>query len=203
MPAERAAWMPGSESSTTVQAKGCSFMRSAACRKRSGNGLPRGTSEALKMRPSKTLPQAGHAQGQAHLVERARARDAGRDACRLDRVDRLLDAGHRLQPRRGKPCIRHRPASSRRSRRAACGRARPRQISTQDFIERPIRRRILSSTLQSRPCALSAREKHALASGSLSTSTPSQSKMTSTPCLYQNGLSPATVTRLPLRVCGQ
>jgi hypothetical protein len=42
-----------------------------------------------------------------------------------------------------------------------------------------------------------------LESGSLSTSTPSQSKMTSTWPYYQNGLSPATVTRLPLRVWGQ
>ena len=76
-------------------------------------------------------------------------------------------------------------------------------MSTQDFIERPIRRRIVSSTLQSRPSRASARAKQVLASGSLSTSTPSQSKMTSTPSLYQTGLSPATVTRLPLRVCGQ
>ena len=44
--------------------------------------------------------------------------------------------------------------------------------------ESPIRRRIVSSADQSRPCALSAREKLSLASGSLSTSTPSQSKIT-------------------------
>src|SRR5476651_1766274 len=56
-------------------------------------------------------------------------------------------------------------------------------ISTQDFSERPIRRRIVSSTDQSSPCGFSAREKLMLASGSLSTSTPSQSKMTSTPTL--------------------
>src|SRR5476649_1961436 len=56
-------------------------------------------------------------------------------------------------------------------------------ISTQDFSERPISRRIVSSTDQSSPCGFSAREKLTLASGSLSTSTPSQSKMTSTPTL--------------------
>src|SRR6185503_15848313 len=54
-------------------------------------------------------------------------------------------------------------------------------ISPQDFSERPIRRRIVSSTVQSRPSAFKAWEKLALASASLSTSTPSQSKMTSTP----------------------
>ena len=110
-------------------------------------------------------------------------------------------------------------------------------ISTHDFSDRPIRRRIVSSTDQSSPSRFSAREKTVLESGSLSTSTPSQSKMTSTlltsspfearcrpydrltgerQCACplrltgqsvtagdQNGLSPATVTRLPLRVCGQ
>src|SRR5215468_2966151 len=57
------------------------------------------------------------------------------------------------------------------------------QISTQDFSDRPISRRIVSSGDQSSPCARSARERLALASGSVSTSTPSQSKITS-----KNGL---------------
>src|SRR5471032_1680114 len=52
-------------------------------------------------------------------------------------------------------------------------------ISMQDFSERPISRRIVSSTDQSSPCGFSAWEKLTLASGSLSTSTPSQSKITS------------------------
>ena len=52
MPAARAAWMPGTESSTTTQSKGCTSMAMAACRKRSGNGFPRGTWLELKMRPS-------------------------------------------------------------------------------------------------------------------------------------------------------
>ena len=43
--------------------------------------------------------QAGDAERHVHLVEAARTRDAGRDARRLERIDRLVDAGHRLQRR--------------------------------------------------------------------------------------------------------
>ena len=39
MPAARAAWMPGSESSTTVQAKGCSFMRERRMQEEIGERL--------------------------------------------------------------------------------------------------------------------------------------------------------------------
>ena len=44
-------------------------------------------------------PQAGDAERHAHLVEPARACDAGRDPRRLDRIDRLDDARHGLQRR--------------------------------------------------------------------------------------------------------
>src|SRR5262249_11414956 len=52
--------------------------------------------------------------------------------------------------------------------------------STQDFSDRPINRRSTSPGDQSSPCARTAREKLVLAIGSLSTSTPSQSKIAST-----------------------
>src|SRR6185312_3405230 len=66
----------------------------------------------------------------------------------------------------------------------------PSTISTHDFSDRPSRRRIVSSTDQSSPSRFSAREKTVLESGSLSTSTPSQSKMTSTSVLVSERLVP-------------
>jgi hypothetical protein len=53
MPAARAAWTPYRLSSTTTQDSGGTPMRAAACRNRSGAGLPRATSVALKIRPAK------------------------------------------------------------------------------------------------------------------------------------------------------
>ena len=54
MPAERAAWRPGRESSTTVQAKGCSFMLKRRVQEEIGERLSaRHLAEELKMRPSK------------------------------------------------------------------------------------------------------------------------------------------------------
>ncbi len=53
MPAARAACTPERLSSTTTQPAGSVAIRSAACRKRSGAGLPLATSSALKIRPSK------------------------------------------------------------------------------------------------------------------------------------------------------
>src|SRR5436189_2589102 len=62
------------------------------------------------------------------------------------------------------------------------------RISTQDLSDRPISRRIVSATGHARPCGFSAAEKLWLASGALSTSTPSQSKMTSTSPLVSERL---------------
>ena len=45
------------------------------------------------------VPQAGEAEREAHLLGRARACDAGREAVRLQRQHRLLHAGDRLQGR--------------------------------------------------------------------------------------------------------
>src|SRR5690349_3072511 len=187
MPAALAACTPGTESSTTMLSNGCSFIAIAACRKRSGNGLPRGTWLELKMRPSKRASRpvtpsdtsilskppelatqvatpAASSASIASWMPGTGCRGASRNACSVSACSVCTKSSGRVR------------AST------------PSMISTHDFSDRPSRRRIVSSTDQSSPSRFSAREKTVLESGSLSTSTPSQSKMTSTSVLVSERL---------------
>ena len=105
MPAERAACTPGTESSTTTQSKGCTFMLMAACRKRSGNGFPRGTWLALKMRPSnRSHRPVRPSVKRIFSGEPELATQVSRPAfCKRD--DRVLHAGDGLQRRIAKALI--------------------------------------------------------------------------------------------------
>ncbi len=65
MPAASAAWTPAGASSTTTQSRGSNPMVAAACRNRSGAGLPCATSLALKIcasvkRPSSPLTRSAN-----------------------------------------------------------------------------------------------------------------------------------------------
>ena len=209
MPASRAACTPGTESSTTTQSNGCSFIAIAACRKRSGNGLPRGTWLELKMRPSNRSHRPVRPSVKLHLLRRARACDAGREAvapaapaiasfmpgtgckrrvaegCVGDRLHLLEEVVRQL-------------AAELRLDDLDAGLQRPAHQAAHRLLDRPVEALALQG----------ARRSSCWQSGSLSTSTPSQSKMTSTAAVVLSeakdliGGSPPHPATLPCRTEG-
>ena len=91
--AARAPMMPGTLSSITTQRAGATPIRSAACRNRSGAGLPCIDLLGGKQMRREARVQPGAVQREGDPLQRA----AGGDADRLrERVERLLDMRDRL-----------------------------------------------------------------------------------------------------------
>ncbi len=96
MPAAQPASTPFTESSTTAVRAGAAPMRSAANKKMSGAGLPRGTSRRAEQAPLEERHQLRRAERDPHLVVAAARRDAERNRERLEHLADSFDGLHLL-----------------------------------------------------------------------------------------------------------
>ena len=137
-------------------AAGRSPSRAAACRNRSGAGLPCATSSTLKIAVvGEAVEQPGGAQAAADPLVVAAGGDAARDAGGVERVERRRDARDRLQLAR-----RTRRTAARGSARAARGqRSAPSRASITSSPcshERPLKSRSTSCGVVGRPSSVSS-----------------------------------------------
>ena len=173
MPAARAASPPSRLSSTTAHAAGRTPICAAAWRKRSGAGLPLSDLVGAEDPAVESLVEAGRARASAAACRGCRStrRRSGRDP--LERVEDALDRRELARESRSYTARTALP-----SRRAACAEVGL-DLGLGVAPERPTNRSITSAFAQ-RPPELGERldlDPHR--SRSLSTSTPSQSKITS------------------------
>ena len=171
MPAARAASTPGRESSTTRQRAGSAPIAWAAWRKRSGAGLPRSTSEAVNTRRLKrsspvTASERAARGGEEDVAMQAGTASAARKASApaVGRSSRSKRPSSRRRYSASKPSGSWTPKAS-RMLRATVGKERPRKW------------RATWAASKTTPASPASSTSTAAEMTSLSTRTPSQSRI--------------------------
>ena len=173
-PRRRPPRSPGTLSSTTAVLAGSKPIARGRVQEEVGRRLAVGDLGRAEDAALEALPQPGRAQRDRHLRVRPARRDARRQRDPVERVD---DARHRLELARedrldlGVVALGDvRRQRARRSARSA--------IASTDASERPRKSRMQSSRVIARPASVSSAASTPLETSSVSTSTPSQSKIT-------------------------